>query len=256
MRKLLQGWLKIAVVIAGAFVVWPLAATNLADVRSTFQAGEVLSAQALNDLFGLTNDNFAAAKVALDQIDEAIAHISDSKQNRVTGECAVGSSVRAINEDGTVECHVRELADEEVTTANIADGAVTSDKLADGAVTAEKLADDSVGTRALQDNSVSTAKLRNLSVSTDKLQNFSVTALKLAPIQMVSNSATIAPESDGGANVQCPSGSVVISGGGRSSTFFMPIVTSVRNFNGWHVGAHNPTQSSRTLEVFAYCLSG
>jgi hypothetical protein len=55
----------------------------LAATLTTFKAGDVVSAQ-------LINDNFAA--------------LNTTKQDRVAGTCAAGSSIRVIAADGTVTC--------------------------------------------------------------------------------------------------------------------------------------------------------
>jgi hypothetical protein len=62
--------------------LWGLAVT----IPHNFSAGEVISAAKLNA-------NFAAIKAAI-----------DAKQNRVTGNCAVGQTIRSINADGSVTC--------------------------------------------------------------------------------------------------------------------------------------------------------
>jgi hypothetical protein len=62
-------------------------------IPNSFSAGQVISAATLNA-------NFTAIKTAVDALEAAIT----GKQNRVTGNCAVGQYIRSINEDGTVDC--------------------------------------------------------------------------------------------------------------------------------------------------------
>jgi len=72
------------------FVSSTALAGNLASVPNTFFSGGAVFASEVNE-------NFEALRVEID--DNA-----NSKQNNVTGTCAVGSSVQQINADGTVVC--------------------------------------------------------------------------------------------------------------------------------------------------------
>ncbi|MCX7782193.1 MAG: hypothetical protein N2318_00940 [Meiothermus sp.] len=69
--------------------LWAMAVT----IPNTFTTGEVLSAAKLNA-------NFTALKTAVDALEAAIP----GKQNRVTGNCTAGDTIRSINADGSVTC--------------------------------------------------------------------------------------------------------------------------------------------------------
>ena len=72
----------LTVVVLG---VWSVAV----NLPNQFQAGEVISAGQMN---------------------ESLAALDTAKQERVEGECAEGSSIRAIHLDGTVECELDDVA--------------------------------------------------------------------------------------------------------------------------------------------------
>ena len=81
--KRIVGYLVVSVVLVlGGLVVTGQVTMN------TFTAGEVISSEDVNQ-------NFQSLSTGL-----------EGKQNRVEGVCSEGSSVRAINADGTVECEV------------------------------------------------------------------------------------------------------------------------------------------------------
>ncbi|WP_299427505.1 hypothetical protein [uncultured Meiothermus sp.] len=79
-------FLGVALVATG---LWAMAVT----IPNTFSAGEVLSAAKINA-------NFAALKTAVDALEATVT----GKQNRVTGNCAAGDTIRSINADGSVTC--------------------------------------------------------------------------------------------------------------------------------------------------------
>ena len=62
-----------------ALAVWAIAV----GLPHTFEAGSIINASEVNE-------NFAA--------------LQEAKQHRVSDECQVGTAIRAINEDGSVEC--------------------------------------------------------------------------------------------------------------------------------------------------------
>ena len=85
MKRVAAGDL-LAVVTLSALGMWTVAST----MPHTFQAGEVIRSADVND-------NFEA--------------LHAGKQNRVTGECAPGSSIRVINDDGSVDCQVDQVGE-------------------------------------------------------------------------------------------------------------------------------------------------
>ncbi|MCA9839779.1 MAG: tail fiber domain-containing protein [Trueperaceae bacterium] len=75
---------KFLVVTVMALFVWAIAA----DMPFSFKAGDVISAEQMNQNFSVLNT---------------------AKQERVTGECAEGSSIRVIAEDGKVTCETDDV---------------------------------------------------------------------------------------------------------------------------------------------------
>lgn len=109
----------------------------IADVTLTeFEAGTTIKSAEVNANFQALNDELA------------------TKQLRVTGECEVGSAIRLINDDGTVECELTGTTSEEGYTKAEVDAKLTEltdllytktevdAKLA--ALTGENIVDDSL----------------------------------------------------------------------------------------------------------------
>jgi hypothetical protein len=92
-------------------------------------------------------------------------------------------------------------------------------------------------------------------VDQSQLKDGAVHATKLATISQVDNSAPIANGANGTVSVQCPSGSVVISGGGQPANFGVETTSSLRSGNGWEFQAKNNSGGASSLRVFAYCLA-
>ena len=107
--------------------IFALGLYALAATLNTFTTGDVVSSSKINE-------NFAA--------------LNTSKQDRVAGTCAEGSSIRVIAADGTVTCQTD-------NGGGVADGAVNTAKLADDAVTAVKTKDEPGGAQVVLQNSIS-----------------------------------------------------------------------------------------------------
>jgi hypothetical protein len=153
-----------------------------------------------------------------------------------------------------------------VTTAKIADAAVTTSKLTDNAVTSGKIADAAVTTSKLTDNAVTSGKIADAAVTTSKLTDNAVTSGKIADgdvraadlgtILTVQNTVQIAAGAEGTADVACPDGSVMLSGGGYWTTGSNNLRTTLKQGNGWRVEGKNTLVGSAPLTVQAYCLTG
>ncbi len=158
------------------------------------------------------------------------------------------------------------LADNAVTTGKITDAAVTTSKLADNAVTSGKITDAAVTTSKLADNAVTTGKITDAAVTTSKLADNAVTSGKitdgevraedLGTILEVQNTVQIAAGAEGTADVACPSGSIMLSGGGYWTTGSNNLRTTLKQGNGWRVEGKNTLGIGEPLTVQAYCLTG
>jgi hypothetical protein len=174
---------------------------------------------------------------------------------------SVGS--KQIKKNAVVTAKIKNAA---VTNSKLGDGAVTSGKLGDGAVTSGKLADAAVATSKLANNAVTSGKITDAAVTTSKLANNAVTSAKIADgevhaadlgtILEVQNTVQINAGAEGTADVACPAGSVLLSGGGYWTTGANNLRTTLKQGNGWRVEGKNTLGGSAPLTVQAYCLTG
>jgi hypothetical protein len=148
------------------------------------------------------------------------------------------------------------LADNAVTSAKLADAAVTTSKLADAAVTSGKLADNAVTSGKITDSAVTNPKLAANAVTSGKIADGEVRAGDLGTILTVQNTVQIEPGAEGTADVACPAGSVMLSGGGYWTTGANNLRTTLKQGNGWRVEGKNTLVASAPLTVQAYCLAG
>jgi len=134
------------------------------------------------------------------------------------------------------------------------------------ALAATQLAKNSVGTKQIKKNAVAAAKIKNAAVTTSKLADSAVTSGKIADgevraedlgtILEVQNTVQIAAGAEGTADVACPSGSIMLSGGGYWTTGSNNLRTTLKQGNGWRVEGKNTLGVSAPLTVQAYCLTG
>ncbi len=82
-----------AIIVASGLSVWAAV-----SIPNTFVAGTVIRAADVNA-------NFSALKSFVDALEVNL----NTKQNRVTGTCAAGSSIREIAADGTVTCETDDV---------------------------------------------------------------------------------------------------------------------------------------------------
>jgi len=147
---------------------------------------------------------------------------------------------------------VKKIANKEIDkrfplgTAGLADSAVTTPKLGDGAVTTTKLADAAVTTTKLADDAVTSGKIGAGQIR----------ASDLGTITTVQTTIQVPATSPGLADVACPAGSVMLSGGGYWTTDLNNLRTTVKQGNGWRVEGANTTAGGQPLTVQAYCLDG
>ena len=134
------------------------------------------------------------------------------------------------------------------------------------ALAATKVAKNSVGTKQIKKGAVATAKIKNAAITTSKLADNAVTSGKIADgevragdlgtIVTVQNTVQINAGAEGTADVACPAGSVMLSGGGYWTTGLNSLRTTLRQGNGWRVEGKNTLAESAPLTVQAYCLTG
>jgi hypothetical protein len=125
--------------------------------------------------------------------------------------------------------------------------------LATNAVPADGTGTD--GSTKLATNSVDFLEIDNDAVRSQTILNGVVGADDLAPINVVTTSAGIGANGNASASIQCPAGTQVTGGGGRSSLFQINLASSQPSGNGWEIDAHNYTGTSGAIFVFALCLA-
>jgi hypothetical protein len=172
---------KLLVITIIAFFVWAVAA----DLPFTFKAGEVISAEQMNQ-------NFAA--------------LNGSKQDLVKGTCAAGSSIRVIAPDGSVTCEVDDIGgvtgSAGVEALNGKTGAVTLQAgnnitIDDSQQGQIRISSSSSATTYTADSSSltlngTTFSVKDGGISTAKLANGAVTSSKLLPFDATDAYGTLA----------------------------------------------------------------
>jgi hypothetical protein len=78
-----------------------------AKIPNNFQSGTPAFAEEVNE-------NFSAVK---DAVDDNFSRIN-KKQNRITGTCPSGQSIRVVNDDGTVDCEADSDSGGDITAVN------------------------------------------------------------------------------------------------------------------------------------------
>jgi hypothetical protein len=159
-----------------------------------------------------------------------------------------------------------DLRDNSVKTPKIAPAAVGKDQLAESSVDSLKVEDESLTAQDLgaasvtssevADQSLTDADLGPNSVGSSELQAGAVRASELGPIVQVSSTTTIKAESNATAEVACPAGTTVISGGGYSTSYLVHQASNFRLGNGWRIDAHSNVNQDRSITAYAYCLTG
>lgn len=188
------------------------------------------------------------------QIVDSTVRTIDLRDNAVSSPKIADAAVTAADL-GTDSVGSDEIAKDAVKSEEIADNAVTTTEVAPDSLTAGDLAANSVTSSEVADESLGANDLAANSVGSSELQAGSVRASELAGIITASNTTTLTAGATGGVTATCPAGTVVISGGGNPSNWNVPVVSMYRSGNGWTYQAKNPTATSETLTVYAYCLS-
>ncbi|HWM63368.1 MAG TPA: hypothetical protein VNP96_05185 [Solirubrobacterales bacterium] len=204
----------------------------------------------------LVGTAFAAPKFAVRsaQIVDNTVRTVDLRDNAVKSakiaDATVGAADLGIDSVGT-----EEIAKDAVKSDEIAENSVASPEVAPDSLTAGDLAANSVGSSEVADESLTQNDLAANSVGSSELQASSVRASELGPITTVTKSTTITPGNNGFVTADCPAGTTVISGGGLTGNYTVPLVGTVRSGNGWSAYARNITANDSTVTAYAYCLA-
>ena len=119
------------------------------------------------------------------------------------------------------------------------------------------LANGSVGTAQLRNKAVTNAKLGPTSVGKAKIRNGAVGLGQLA-VSTPTGSVSVPANSRGTVSASCPSGTVVLAGGGGFpgvTTRFGLLQSSNASGNSWLVEGWNLTTTAQTLTVRAVCIA-
>jgi hypothetical protein len=147
------------------------------------------------------------------------------------------------------------IAPDAVDTTEIAENGVESSDVATDSLVAGDLGPASVTSSEVADQSLTANDLGPDSVGSSELQAGSVRASELGPIVAVSNSTTINAGANASVSVDCPTGTVAISGGNTAGDYRVALTGAQRTGNGWIAHAHSYAPNNTRLTVYAYCLS-
>ena len=149
-----------------------------------------------------------------------------------------------------------EIAENAVESPEVAQDSLTAGDLGAASVTSSEIADGSATSADVANQSLTSDDLGPNSVGSSELQTGAVRASELGTIIQVSNSETIKPNANATAEVGCPAGTTVISGGGLSGFYQVHLASSFRLGNGWRIDARSSANNDTTITAYAYCLTG
>ena len=176
-------------------------------------------------------------------------------KNTVRSPQIVDGTIRTIDlRDNAVAAG--KIAPDAVDTTEIAENGVDSSDVAPESLTAADLGAASVTSSEVADQSLTANDLGPDSVGSSELQAGSVRASELGAIIAVSNSTTIKTGNNASVSVDCPAGTVAISGGNTAGDYRVAATGAQRTGNGWIAHAHSYAPADTSLTVYAYCLSG
>jgi hypothetical protein len=176
-------------------------------------------------------------------------------KNTVRSPQIVDGTVRATDlRDNAVAAG--KIAPDAVDSTEIAENGVESSDVAPDSLTANDLGAASVTSSEVADQSLTANDLGPDSVGSSEIQAGAIRSSELGPIIQASNSATIKAGDNASASVQCPAGTTVISGGGRSGYYQVHFASSYRTGNGWNIDARSGAGTDTTITAYAYCLTG
>jgi hypothetical protein len=96
----------------------------------------------------------------------------------------------------------------------------------------------------------------NDAIDAPQIKAGAVHAAELATITTVTNAVTgVVAGDNGSVTATCPTGTIVIAGGGQPTFFGVEMTSSIKSGNGWQYQARNNSAFTTSLTAFAYCLS-
>jgi len=176
-------------------------------------------------------------------------------KNTVRSPQIVDGTIRTVDlRDNAVAAG--KIAPDAVDTTEIAENGVDSSDVAPETLTSGDLGAASVTSSEVADQSLTANDLGPDSVGSSELQAGAVRASELGAIISVSNSTTIKTGDNASVSVDCPTGTVAISGGNTAGDYRVAATGAQRTGNGWIAHAHSYAPNNTSLTVYAYCLSG
>jgi hypothetical protein len=176
-------------------------------------------------------------------------------KNTVRSPQIVDGTIRTVDlRDNAVAAG--KIAPDAVDTTEIAENGVESSDVAPETLTSADLGAASVTSSEVADQALSDADLGPNSVGSSELQAGAVRASELGTIIAVSNSTTIKTGNNASVSVDCPTGTIAISGGNTAGDYRVAATGAQRTGNGWIAHAHSYAPADTSLTVYAYCLSG
>ncbi|HXS34852.1 MAG TPA: hypothetical protein VN758_13890 [Solirubrobacterales bacterium] len=176
-------------------------------------------------------------------------------KNTVRSPQIVDGTIRTVDlRDNAVAAG--KIAPDAVDTTEIAENGVDSSDVAPETLTAADLGPASVTSSEVADQSLTANDLGPDSVGSSELQAGAVRASELGTIIAVSNSTTIKTGNNASVSVDCPTGTVAISGGNTAGDYRVAATGAQRTGNGWIAHAHSYAPADTSLTVYAYCLQG
>jgi hypothetical protein len=176
-------------------------------------------------------------------------------KNTVRSPQIVDGTIRTVDlRDNSVAAG--KVAPDAIDSTEIAENGVESSDVAPDSLTAGDLAPASVTSSEVADQSLTANDLGADSVGSSELQAGAVRASELGPIIAVSNGTTINTGANASVSVDCPTGTVAISGGNTAGDYRVALTGAMRSGNGWIAHAHSYAPNNTSLTVYAYCLTG
>jgi hypothetical protein len=231
-----------------------------------FRPSPALVISCLALFMALTGSAFAVSKATISskQIVNGSVRTADLAPNSVKSPKIADGTIGA--QDLSVDSvDFEEIALNAVDTGEIAKGAVGPDELAVNSVasanvapdslTATDLAPNSVGSSEVTDQSLTQADLGTNSVGETEVAANAISADELAGVSLRSNSDELVAGQNGAVAVGCQAGEQIISGGGATNAYGVEMTSNAPSGNGWFYSASNKTAATRTITVYALCLT-